>query len=666
MYNVISSIIIACTIVCNIPLALTSGGTSSNIFDTAKNGLYDVAQSIFNTWSTGVDDIFNLADSWVTKASSLLPTPSVNYCNDYVTVNNDYISQYVYNKNLTTNNNNYSMTVDNRVYNPITNNYMTVNNHKEYKTYNFYEDNNYEYITNNNYTNYEFLILNKTNNECRYYSYYYNLPNGSNSYNLTKEDIFGQYMIYDLYNYDSVPEDENLLGLWHLDGLYDNEVTSSAYTLSYNSNTFVNGRFNSGILLNGSQNMTITGNMPTQYTIEFWFYNDINNGTYTETMSANTWHHIAKTYDNGTIRCFIDGIEQSIGTSAGIPYRYYDDFASAYYTTNKAGVKLYNWLNISISVPNNIDKIRNYSNTKINFTSSHTTYGTFDPRGNAITQTSAKFASTSYTIPNLNCNNYYPLLNSTGVEFGYTSNQPITSYYISAKGRSDTSNSSDYAYRYISCYPNVTTGVDNRNYSSINFCNMSTSIIDEIRLTNGLLYTVNFSVPNQAFTFGRIWTAPSGSNYKVGDVALQTSVNITQYRIGGADYSYPQDGSVYIGLDGSKGAYAKVYNNGTWYPCDFGIWNGSEWANGVGFDFKSLTWGTDSSSIDISIITNYFGDGKEETKTITGFISNVAKFIPWIIDLLVFFLPLPAGLKALIIGLVTILGSLITLKFIRK
>ena len=132
MYNVISSIIIACTIICNIPLMLTSGADSSNIFDRAKNGLYDVAQ----LWSTGVDNIFETADNWVTKASSLLPTPSVNYCNDYTTVNNDYITQYVYNKNLTTNNNNYSMTIDNRVYNPITNNYLTVNEHKEYKTNN--------------------------------------------------------------------------------------------------------------------------------------------------------------------------------------------------------------------------------------------------------------------------------------------------------------------------------------------------------------------------------------------------------------------------------------------------------------------------------------------------------------------------------------------------
>ena len=79
-----------------------------------------------------------------------------------------------------------------------------------------------------------------------------------------------------------------------------------------------------------------------------------------------------------------------------------------------------------------------------------------------------------------------------------------------------------------------------------------------------------------------------------------------------------------------------------------------------------MTWGSNSGSIDISIITNYFGDGKEETKTVTGFISKIVKFIPWIIDLLLFFLPIPTGLKALIIGLVAILGSLITLRFIRK
>ena len=49
-------------------------------------------------------------------------------------------------------------------------------------------------------------------------NYYFQLPDGRNSYDLTADDVFGIPLVGDVVNYDSVLENDNCLALFHFDG----------------------------------------------------------------------------------------------------------------------------------------------------------------------------------------------------------------------------------------------------------------------------------------------------------------------------------------------------------------------------------------------------------------------------------------------------------------
>ena len=150
----------------------------------------------------------------------------------------------------TTNNNTTNYRYD--FYNPVTKTYNTVNNFKYNTTNNTY---NYTtYNTTNNYTTNYYIQDNSTHityyivEEDKstgavfesYHEVYFKLPDGRNSYTLKKEDIWGQYFIYDYSKYQSVPEDDGkTLGLWHLDGnlkdsSYHGNTSGSSYSTTYN------------------------------------------------------------------------------------------------------------------------------------------------------------------------------------------------------------------------------------------------------------------------------------------------------------------------------------------------------------------------------------------------------------------------------------------------
>ncbi|CAJ0592208.1 unnamed protein product [Cylicocyclus nassatus] len=120
---------------------------------------------------------------------------------------------------------------------------------------------------------------------------------------------------------------------------------------------------------------------------------------------------------------------------------------------------------------------------------------------------------------------------------------------------------------------------------------MKECIIDEMRLTKGVLYNGTFSVPLQKFDAGHIWVAPQGIDYNFGDMAYQTNINITDVRIGGAQYTYPQLGNVYIDLNSNGvGSSAAIYDGSVWLPLNYAVWNGYQWQDGKNFNFRNLTF----------------------------------------------------------------------------
>ena len=666
----------------NQPILLLNVGSDYNPSSFWDFG-YDL-NYIVDHFFTGVDKGLDIIDDFadtvtrlgIDDSPNIQVTPSVKYYNQPNTYTQNNTSYYDY-KSYTTNydNRSYATTYnyDNRTYtyNPIYNDYRTYD-YTTYNNYNYFEDNDYYYITNNNITNYEYYIVNKIDvNDNRYYSYYYELPSGSKSYNLTKEQVLGEFMSYDCYRYEQNGDSADVLALFKLNGNYQNEVADSDISLVYNGNSFVNGKFDGALKLDGTTDMQMIGDLPHQYTVEFWFYNNINNGTYSGCCTPQTWCHCAYTYDDGVVRVWFNGVESTRASHPStkiLPYNK-DYIAYGGIPESKVGNPIMSSV-YSGSLPSQTVGSSGIPVTFSRASNSATAKFTYD----STDYTVYTLSNTTLYIPNVDPNDplhYYPQFTTGGVDFGFTGTTPKTiNAYKPYIKHYYTFNSNSGGRTYI----RETVALKNTSYdattTSEGYVDMSQCLIDEIRVSNGILYNDNtFTYPQDEFTYGHVWVRPEGDDFNIGDIAIMSPVAITDYRIGGADYSYPLSGNVYVGLKNNVGYYARVYNGQNWLTCDFGVWNGSEWSDGVGFNFLTLTWGQSDSpntpTIDVNISTdvNVTQDDKKGFTDIVGFIFELFAFIPMCIGFLTI---IPTPINIILLGLIGLITVLIVIKIIKR
>lgn len=148
-------------------------------------------------------------------------------------------------------------------YSPTTNNYVsnsyTYNTYNYNETYNYYtyEINNQNYYVTNYYT---YVVVSaptatSTPEEPSYENtiIYYELPDGRNSYNLTVDDVWGEYFIYDAVNYNEVLEDDGVtLALYHLDESFEDSSANHQSNINSQQYSFVETPFESGIHLDNA------------------------------------------------------------------------------------------------------------------------------------------------------------------------------------------------------------------------------------------------------------------------------------------------------------------------------------------------------------------------------------------------------------------------------
>lgn len=144
-----------------------------------------------------------------------------------------------------------SVVENNQVYNYVTNEYETINNSYYYtNNYNSYYDINV-YETDEYYITYEFnntyytvcIAPMSSPTDTEYFNVYYELPDGRSSFNLREEDIHGVVFNYDVIPYERTVTNEDIIGLWHLDGTFYNSIDNS---LGHGNSSFVNGMFDGG------------------------------------------------------------------------------------------------------------------------------------------------------------------------------------------------------------------------------------------------------------------------------------------------------------------------------------------------------------------------------------------------------------------------------------
>lgn len=570
----------------------------------------------------------------------------LTWCNDVIGLENRPQSDlwsgsgdsYVYNSSST---NYYTpISVSNQdyyydIYNPVTNTYNTVNYTSlrydpTYNSYYYdYEYNNYDYNAyvsySDTYVTYNYICP-EDPNQNKFFEIYFVLPDGRNSFNLTKDDLKGIVFSYDVDVYE-VGQIGNTLGLWHLDGNFENVING---IISSGNGSFVDSYFDGGFSLGSDKQLTLNvDEIPNEFTIEWIQYNPSktsgitnrlvssssstyrgdNNGSSIGSMTVNFktyeynknnyyyptndigYNKYAITYSNGVYLYFKDGV---IVSNFTLPFSIIDNSIIFKASSSKNSLGVYLAPRPEYKTLGNVFYADFYTGNSNDYLINN------------------NFITSSFGVSNYRIQNSSGTLGYLPNTFNFSTNQ----YYYS------TVNSFGYSF-----YNNNNYNVD--------------SIIDEVRLSEGLLYTENYTPRNEPFDSGIGFVVPS--NPIEQNIYMQSFVKPSVWQFGGIRNPNPVNGEAYFALDGNVVISAQQYLNGLWQEIPSAIYLNGSFHNLLGYDLTTLVYfGGNASSgsnfnVDLSTTNSYLKDIRDFlAKTFgyaafdpnTGYVNDYGIWIP--------------------------------------
>ena len=419
-------------------------------------------------------------------------------------------------------------------------------------------------------------------------NYYFQLPDGRNSYNLTADDVFGIPLSGEVINYDAVPENDNCVALYHFDGNVV-DVSGNGNTAKFADGTvpqyISSSSFGKHLMLTnrGRFSLTLPEALEAPYTIEF----RVNYGQYQSFFpisselkllndsesylfdSRVTHSGSTSTYKNNEV--FIKALRDYIvshnyysfyfsgvdaGTSSarfgyywGTKTLYFYDFPSVtnYYAKDKSG----NFVPISISLLS--------SNYDTCFTETKNKYS------------AEKLTGQSFNYGDYSSNSSIPIPLGQWVNMAIVNDGSTVKYYMNGVEFTPPSNwiSSSGNVNYLSFY-----GSPGFTYS----------YYDELRVSKGALYRENYTPASAPFDIPMALTLPSEKTE--GAIAVKSAVAVNNVRLGGVRPSYPAQGDVYISLDADKKVTScQQYQSGTWTECQGSVCKDNNWVELTGYSF---------------------------------------------------------------------------------
>lgn len=419
-------------------------------------------------------------------------------------------------------------------------------------------------------------------------NYYFQLPDGRNSYNLTADDVFGIPLSGEVINYDAVPENDNCVALYHFDGNVV-DVSGNGNTAKFADGTvpqyISSSSFGKHLMLTnrGRFSLTLPEALEAPYTIEF----RVNYGQYQSFFpisselkllndsesylfdSRVTHSGSTSTYKNNEV--FIKALRDYIvshnyysfyfsgvdaGTSSarfgyywGTKTLYFYDFPSVtnYYAKDKSG----NFVPISISLLS--------SNYDTCFTETKNKYS------------AEKLMGQSFNYGDYSSNSSIPIPLGQWVNMAIVNDGSTVKYYMNGVEFTPPSNwiRSSGNVNYLSFY-----GSPGFTYS----------YYDELRVSKGALYRENYTPASAPFDIPMALTLPSEKTE--GAIAVKSAVAVNNVRLGGVRPSYPAQGDVYISLDADKKVTScQQYQSGTWTECQGSVCKDNNWVELTGYSF---------------------------------------------------------------------------------
>lgn len=112
----------------------------------------------------------------------------------------------------------------------------------------------------------------------------------------------------------------------------------------------------------------------------------------------------------------------------------------------------------------------------------------------------------------------------------------------------------------------------------------STYVIDEIRLSNKLLYTDSYIPSSEPFDTNQVLALPDVA--QENDIAIKGVFPVSDYRIGGVRPTYPSNGYVYVYLEDGKIESVQQYQQDGWYTVDACVRKDGKWVDAKKFDLS--------------------------------------------------------------------------------
>ena len=419
-------------------------------------------------------------------------------------------------------------------------------------------------------------------------NYYFQLPDGRNSYNLTADDVFGIPLAGEVINYDAVPENDNCVALYHFDGNIV-DVSGNGNTAKFADGTvpqyISSSSFGKHLMLTnrGRFSLTLPEALEAPYTIEF----RLNYGQY------QSFFPISSELGNGYERDFY--ISDRRGTHSGSSSLYYDN--QVFIKALKQYLIYHNKYSFYFSgLDEGARKNRfgyYWETGGLYFYDfpSVTSYYAKDKSGNFVT-ISTSLLSSNYDTCFIETENKYSAEKLTGQSFNYgscSSNSSIPillGQWVNMAIVNDGSTVKYYMngveFTPPSNWVESTGSVDYLSfYGSPGF---TYSYYDELRISKGALYTENYTPASAPFDIPMALVLPSEKTE--GAIAVKSAVAVNNVRLGGVRPSYPAQGDVYISLDADKKVTScQQYQSGTWTECQGSVCKDGNWVELTGYSF---------------------------------------------------------------------------------
>lgn len=413
-----------------------------------------------------------------------------------------------------------------------TNNYTNMYYNQTYNTF-------YSTINNNNYyiqyTPTYVTVVNGTSAEdAKISRFYFKLPDGRNSSNLTAADVYGMVFGYDAINYDSVLEEPSLQLLCHFDGNHD-DSGPNAIAHSYSAGSSISfsssGRFDECL---------------------YW----------TKSEKHSMSYYLPSAPDDFTFECFVKITDATFTNSSAF--------------TTQLGGKTFFTITLGSYKP-------------ILFTNYKS-----DSSSSTVNST-ALFVGVEGSLNSTEI--AYDLLGGTGISQGvfyhvavvhsgttvkYYINGTLIYSYTATKTFSSIKLTGNYYYN-----APAAGGV---------FTYSGNTYIDEMRLCNSALYSSNFTPPASPFDSSLVLVLPD--DVPDNTIAVQTNIPVSALRIGGVRPTLPVVGFVYIYLSSGVVGDTQVYDGTQWVSVNSVISDGGSWVTTTDYELAPVSSDTGSGGDD--------------------------------------------------------------------